>query len=129
MVTRDRSELRTDVGTPEVILDLDYQDGLLFIVVENIGSEPAYGVSVKFDKRITEVGGEKVISSLKVFQALEFLPPAKKIRVFVDSLESYIARGEPLVVQATIGYRDKENKSYSNMIKHDISAYEGITET
>lgn len=128
MVTRNRSELRTDAGTPEVILDFDYQDGLLFIVVENIGSEPAYGVSVKFDKKITGVGGEKVISSLKVFQVLEFLPPAKKIRVFVDSLESYVARGEPLIVQATIVYRDQENKSYSNRIKHDISAYEGITE-
>lgn len=128
MVTQNRSELRTDGRTPKVILDFDYQDGLLFIVVENIGSEPAYGVSVKFDKKIAGAGGEKVISSLKLFQALAFLPPAKKIRVFVDSFESYVARGEPLVVRATIAYRDQENKSYSNRIKHDISAYRGITE-
>lgn len=128
MVTRNRSELRTDGRKPEVIIDFDYQDGLLFIVVENIGSEPAYGVSVKFDKKITGAGGEKAISSLKLFQALEFIPPAKKIRVFVDSLESYIARGEPLVVQATIVYRDQENKSYTSRVKHDVSVYKGITE-
>lgn len=62
---------------PEVILDFEYDndnssgnggsDGILYIIIENIGLSSAYNISIKFDKEITGVEGEKNISAMKIF--------------------------------------------------------------
>ena len=76
---------------PEVILDFEYDDnGLLYIIIENIGLSSAYKTSIKFNKEITGIGGEKKISAMKIFGRLEFLSPHKKIRIFVDTFVSYL---------------------------------------
>ncbi len=113
---------------PEVILDFHYRSGLVYIVVENIGESPAYSVRVKFDKKVIGVEGDKVISSMRIFKALKFLPPDKKIRIFVDTFASYLARKQPLLLQAAITYRDKCGKRFENIINHDLSIYKGLTE-
>jgi len=114
--------------TPEVILDFEYVKGLLYIVVGNIGTSPAYSVSVEFDEKITGIGGEKEISSLNLFRDIGFLPPQKKIRVFVDSFPSYIARKQPMNVEVTITYYGEDKKKLSNSITHNLSIYQDLPE-
>jgi hypothetical protein len=109
---------------PEVILDFEYDDnGILYIMIENIGPSSAYRVSIKFDKEIAGVEGEKVISAMKIFNHIEFLPPHKKIRIFVDTFVSYILRKQPLIIEATVIYSNKNNREFQNVIKHDLSIY------
>src|SRR6478752_3953422 len=45
------------VDEPEVILDIVFEDGLLFAAVRNISARPAYRVSIGFDKGFTGLGG------------------------------------------------------------------------
>lgn len=52
---------------PEVILDVRFEQGLLYMSVKNIGDDPAYDVSVEFDKAIRGIGGKRVISDLPLF--------------------------------------------------------------
>lgn len=120
---------------PEVILDFEYYndnsngnggDGILYIIIENIGLSSAYNISIKFDKEITGVEGEKNISAMKIFDCIEFLPPHKKIRIFVDTFVSYISRRQPLVLTTAIRYSDKENRKIQDFIKHDLSIYQGF---
>jgi hypothetical protein len=41
-------------------LDFEYDDnGIFYIIIENIGISSAYKVSIKFDKEITRVEGDK----------------------------------------------------------------------
>src|SRR5689334_9633064 len=37
---------------PEVIVDFDYEEGLLFASISNVGGASAYAISVKFDKKV-----------------------------------------------------------------------------
>jgi hypothetical protein len=70
-------------------LDFEYDDnGILYIIIENIGLSPAYKVSIKFDKEITGMEGQKRISAMKIFNRIEFLSPHKKVRIFVDTFAS-----------------------------------------
>ncbi len=109
---------------PEVILDFEYDDnGILYIMIENIGPSSAYRVSIKFDKGIAGIEGKKEISAMKIFNRIEFLPPHKKIRIFVDTFVSYILRKQPLIIEATVIYSNKNNREFQNIIKHDLSIY------
>lgn len=112
---------------PEVIVDFEYENGLLFIVIENIGPDSAYDVSEKFDKSISSLQKSR-ISSLKIFKSLRFLPPRKKIRIFVDSYQSYIYNKQPLLIKVDIQFKNKMGKRFKNSILHDLSIYKDLME-
>jgi hypothetical protein len=112
---------------PEVIVDFEYENGFLFIVIENIGPNSAYDVSEKFDKPISSMQKKK-ISSLNIFKSLRFLPPRKKIRIFVDSYQSYIYNRQPLTIKVNIQFKNKTGKRFKNSILHDLSIYKDLIE-
>ncbi len=114
---------------PEVIVDFEYSGGLLFVSVENIGTAAAYGASVEFDKKVTGIDGAQEISALNMFQKLEFLPPKKKIRAFVDNFHSYVTRRQPMVVQTVITYHGKDGRKLVENTTHDLSIYQDLPET
>src|SRR5215208_1837270 len=92
----------------DVILDVVFEGGLLFLVVSNIGDRPASGVRVKFEQRFSGVGGTKRIDRLALFRRLEFLAPQRSIEVFLDRSASYFAREEPTELTAAISWRTAE---------------------
>ncbi len=51
----------------EVIVDVLFERGLLFLVLENVGDRPARSVRVKFAGPLTGVGGTKRIDRLALF--------------------------------------------------------------
>ncbi len=110
----------------EVILDVVFERGLLFLVVANIGDRPAHSVRVKFGQRFSGSGGAKRIDRLALFRKLEFLAPRKSIEVFLDRSGSYFARGEPTQLTATIGWRTSDGERRSNTVHHDIEIYRDL---
>ena len=111
---------------PEVIVDFIFNDGLLYIAVRNIGAQSAYKVSTQFDQEIHGVAGEKKISDLALFRCIEFLPPQKEIRTFLDSSASYFGRDEPLMISTRISYQDSRKKRYVTTIDHNLEIYKEI---
>ncbi len=111
---------------PEVIVDFVFDDGLFYIGVKNIGALPAYKVSIQFDKEFRGVGGEKNISDLPLFKSIEFLPPQKEIRTFLDSSVAYFDRNEPVRLSARISYQDSRKKRYVDQIDHNLEIYKDI---
>src|SRR6476619_6782916 len=83
-----------------VILDVVFERGLLFLVLENTGDLPAHGVRVKFGERFTGIDGAKRIDRLALFRRLEYLAPRKAIEVFLDRSASYFARDQPTTLTA-----------------------------
>jgi hypothetical protein len=70
------------------------------------------------------VEGEKEISAMKIFDNIEFLPPHKKILIFVDTFVSYTLRKQPLIIGATVIYSNKNNREFQSIMKHDLSIYQ-----
>ncbi len=106
-----------------MILDVEFADGLLFLVLENAGSRPAHGVRVRFDERLRGLGGERRIDRLRVFRQLEFLGPHRRIPIFLDRSALYFAREEPTRLEARITWRTDEGARRSRTIRHDLDAY------
>jgi hypothetical protein len=89
-----------------------------------LGLSPVYKVSIKFDKEITGMEGQKRISAMKIFNRIEFLSPHKKVRIFVDTFALYLIRKQPLIIGATVNYSNKNNNEFQNVINHDLSIYQ-----
>jgi hypothetical protein len=113
-------------NSPDVIVDFTFEQGLLHIAVVNIGEAPAYSISVTFDREIKGVGGRKRVSAMPLFRRIEFMPPGKNITTFLDTSASYFAGSQPLQIKTTINFSDREDKKYSNVIKHNLDIYRDI---
>ena len=110
----------------DVILDVVFDRGLLFLVVENTGDSPAHRVRIKFDKPFGGVGGTKKMQRLALFRRLEFLAPRKSIEVFLDRSASYFARDEPTELTAAISWRTSAGERRSSTIHHDLEIYRDL---
>ena len=113
---------------PNVIVDFEYNKGMLFIVIENIGDDPAYDTSVRFNKKVLGMQKTKNISSLRIFHLLKFLPPGKKIKMFVDLFQFYLASKQPLQIKTDIFFRNELKQTFQNSIQHDLSIYKDFVE-
>ena len=115
-----------DPGDADVILDVVFDRGLLFLVLENLGARPALGVRVRFAERFSGVGGAKRIDRLTLFRKLEFLEPLKSIEIFLDRSADYFARGEPTQLTAAISWRTSAGERRRTTIVHDLEIYRDL---
>ena len=111
---------------PNVILDFLFDRGLFYISIENIGDGPALGVATRFMQKITGLGGTQDITSLPLFQRIEFLAPHKSIVTFLHSSTAFFSRGEPKKISVKISYRDVDQKHHQVTIHHDLGIYEDV---
>jgi len=112
---------------PDVIIDFLFEQGLLFLVITNIGAEPAVRVHSTFEPPFKGLGGTAVIPELPLFCNIEFLAPARSIRTLLDSSAAFFARREPEQIAVTVSFADRVGREYSNTIRHDLSIYREIT--
>ena len=111
---------------PDVIVDFLFEDGMLFVAVQNIGSHPALRVHVTFEPPFKGLGGATSISELPLFRNIEFLAPARSIRTLLDSSAAYFSRKEPEKITATASYSDRAGQKFSSTMLHDLSIYRDI---
>lgn len=115
-----------DRGEADVILDVVFDRGLLFLVVANMGDRPAHRVRIRFGEPFSGVGGTKRIDRLALFRKLEFLAPHKSIPVFVDRSAAYFARGEPTRITAEVVWRTPEGERRAITVHHDLEIYRDL---
>lgn len=118
--------MRDGRDTGEVILDVVFDRGLLFLVLANLGSQPALRVRVRFEAPLVGVGGAKRIDRLALFRRLEYLAPGKPIEVFLDRSADFFARREPTRVAATLGWRTPDGERRRATIVHDLEIYRDL---
>ena len=116
----------TEHGRPreaDVIVDVELERGLLFLVLENLGRLPAHGVRVRFDRPLHGLGGDRRIDRLQIFRRLEFLGPRRRIRVFLDRTALLFGRDEPTELHVTVTWRTDGGERRRREIRHDLAAY------
>jgi hypothetical protein len=102
------------------------EKGFLFLVLKNIGGEPATKATTKIGGRITGPDGKMVINDLNVFRSVEFFAPGKEFHILVGSSFRYFSGKQPTRLTAVITYSDENGRSYSETINHDLTIYKGL---
>jgi hypothetical protein len=114
------------VRRPEVVLDVVFEDGLLFLAVRNTGDAAALGVSCKFRRRLRGLGGTEDVSKLPLFEHIAYLGPGREIRTLLDSSAAFFAREEPTRVAVTTSYADASGHAYRSTVEHELAIYRDL---
>lgn len=118
---------RDDAARPDVLVDVVFDDGVLFLSLANFGTRPAVKVVCRFDRPFRGLGGTVDVSRLRLFRSLEFLAPGREIRTLLDTSAAYFARREPTKLAATLTWRDEDGRRYERRITHDLAVYAELT--
>jgi hypothetical protein len=110
----------------DVLLDVVFDRGLLFLVLANVGDRAAHAVRVKFTGPLTGVGGSKRIDRLSLFRKLEYLAPNKSIEVYLDRSADFFARDEPTRLTAVVAWRTSAGERRTTTIDHDLEIYRDL---
>jgi hypothetical protein len=113
-------------GRPDVILDVVFEDGLLFLALRNIGARPAVRVETRFRRPLIGLGGTKEVSAMPLFRRVEFLGPGREIRTLLDSSASWFRRRQATKVAATVTYGDGEGERFETAVQHDLAVYREV---
>jgi hypothetical protein len=126
MLSRLLYALRCRLHRPDVIVDVLHENGLLFIVLENIGTGPAEHVSVTFKPDLHALRGTVPLSELALFQDLPFFPPGKSVRAFLDVGPAYFERKAPTRFTTTVRFQSEHGASFRRTSTHDLVVYEQL---
>lgn len=113
-------------GEPKVILDVVFEDGLLFLAVRNIGDAPALDVQTTFNRKLVGLGGARDVAALPLFRNIAFLAPGREIRTLLDSAPAWFARTRSTALTARISYRDEAGERHRAKVTHDLDIYREI---
>lgn len=108
---------------PYVVLDTALADGLLWLIVENVGDEPAHKISVRFSRVLMGLGGSVEISALPLFRDLGFLAPGKSHRVVLDRADLHLRGRRRHVFTAVVEFSDGRGRSLSSRQRHNLDIY------
>jgi len=115
-----------EASRPEVIFDIEFADGLLFVSLRNIGARPAYSVKTHLSPPFKGLGGTQPFNELPIFAGIEFFAPGKQIRFLLDSAPAWFARGEPVAITAQLLYADDQGKAFQTVVKHNLEIYRSL---
>jgi hypothetical protein len=113
----------------DVLLDVVFEQGLLFLALRNLGGEPALKVSCAFDRPVRGLGGTREVSALRLFRNVELLAPGREIRTLLDTSAAYFARREPSRLRVTVSWRTPAGQRREARIVHDLSIYRDLAYT
>jgi hypothetical protein len=113
----------TEHREADVILDVELERGLLFLLLRNLGDLPAHNVRVRFERPLHGLGGELRVDRLQIFRRLEFLGPGRQIRVFLDRTALFFGRKEPTELDVTVTWRTDRGERRRREIRHELAAY------
>jgi hypothetical protein len=111
---------------PEVIVDVEFDHGLLHLVIRNIGERPALDVVTTFNRKLLGLGGTKDVAELPLFRKIPFLAPGREIRTLLDSAGAWFGRRGATKITARVTYRDAEGEEYRGTMVHDLEIYREI---
>jgi hypothetical protein len=111
---------------PDVILDVLFEEGVLFLALRNIGERPALRVETRFRRPLLGLGGRKDVAELPLFRRLEFLAPGREITTLLDTGASFFGRRQSTKIAATVSYADHEGNRYETAVQHDLAVYREI---
>jgi hypothetical protein len=127
---RERQEVRTAGGRPQVVVTADHSHlPDIYVVVRNFTQSPAKDVTFDFSAPVESSDGY-VLSDLPYFKrGLPFLAPEGEVTCYWDSMPSLVPllkeKGLKNGIAVTTRYKDLAEESYQTRWKLNPLLYEG----
>jgi hypothetical protein len=109
-----------------MILDIEFEEGVFFVSIRNIGLRPALEVRITLDPPVRGLGGRQQLAELPLLRGVPFFAPGKQIRFLLDTSAQYYSRGEPTRFAARLTWSDDQGKKFETVIHHDLEIYRSL---
>jgi len=117
---------RPTLTSPHVIFEILLVEGMLWMVVRNIGPKPAFHIRIKFDHSFKGLEGTKGMDTLPLFTQLEFLGPDREIQTVLDRSAAYFQRNEPLRLVARASFEEDAGRRYETRSIHNLEVFRDL---
>jgi hypothetical protein len=118
-----------DAAQPDdgVVVDVVFEEGVLYLELANLASRPALAVTCTFDPPLFDAAGRDV-SKLRLFRRMEFLGPDRRVRTLLDSAPGYFGRKAPTSTVVSIKYKRPGDRRFATTtVKHDLAVYRELS--
>jgi hypothetical protein len=105
-----------------VVVDVAFEDGLLYLELANLADRPALNVACSFDPALVDLQGRDV-SELRLFRRVEFLGPGRRLRTLLDSVPGYFGRKAPTRTVVTVRFEWPGQRRQATTVTHDLELY------
>lgn len=110
---------------PYITADLEYANGILYLIIQNIGQRAARDVAFVFTPDLI-ARGDRNYSQTHFKDPFAFVPPGKTIKFFM-AWGNELARGKyPLRYDVVITYSYSKNQRATETYRLDISPFMGM---
>jgi hypothetical protein len=107
-----------------VIVDVVFEDGVLYLELANLSDRPALTVTCTFDPPLVDAAGRDV-SRLRLFKKMEFLGPGRRVRTLLNSVTGLKAPGRTVV---SVKYKRPGDARYTTTtVTHDLAVYRELS--
>jgi hypothetical protein len=107
-----------------VIVDVVFEDGVLYLELANLSDRPALAVTCTFDPPLVDAAGRDV-GKLRLFKKMEFLGPARRVRTL---LHSVAALKRPARTVVSVKYkRPGDARFTTTTVTHDLAVYRELS--
>ncbi len=110
---------------PEMVIDFEVDEDSLYMVIANVGQSSAHRISVRCNKEIQDFRGRQV-TEMPLLRRLGFMPPGKKIRLFVNKFSTYAKTRQPMQMEFSITYSDRHERKQTDVVRHDLAVFKGV---
>jgi hypothetical protein len=113
-----------DAAAPDdgVVVDVVFEDGVLYLELANLADRPALNVACSFDPTLVDAEGRKV-SELRLFRRVEFLGPRRRVRTLLDSVPGYFSRKGASRFTVVVHYDRPATPGCETRLTHDLELY------
>jgi hypothetical protein len=105
-----------------VVVDVVFEDGVLYLELANLADRPALNVTCSFDTPLIDVQGRDV-SALGLFRDVAFLGPRRRLRTLLDSLPGYLGREQATRVAVTVEFERPGEPRCTTKVTHDLELF------
>jgi hypothetical protein len=107
-----------------VIVDVVFEDGVLYLELANLSDRPALSVTCTFDPPLIDAAGRDV-GKLRLFRKMEFLGPARRVRTLLDSVAGRTGPGRTVV---SVKYKRPGDRQFATTtVTHDLAVYRELS--
>ena len=121
-----RSGRRPTLTSPHVIFEILLKEGILWVVVRNIGAKPAFFIRIQFEQSFKGLEGAKHMNTLSLFTRLDFLGPHREIQSVLDRSAAYFHRDEPLRLIARVTFEEDNGTRYETRSIHNLEVFQEL---
>jgi hypothetical protein len=107
-----------------VIVDVVFEDGVLYLELANLSERPALAVTCTFDPPLVDAAGRDV-AKLRLFKKMEFLGPGRRVRTLLNSVTGMKA---PARTTVSIKYKRPGDRTVTTTsVTHDLAVYRELS--